>query len=167
MPQRGADLLTGGDAGYGVYATADGRYMAVAPLEKKFWDLFCDALAHPEWKSKHGLRGAAAAALRRELQELFVGRNQSEWQDFFAGIDCCVTPVLSVAEALEHPHFVARRMAVQADGVTQFAPPLKLSGWVFAVERAAPSPGEHGTEVLRESGFSADEIRELQEASII
>ena len=167
VPQRGADLLTGGDAGYGVYATADGRYMAVAPLEKKFWDLFCDALAHPEWKSKHGLRGAAAAALRRELQELFVGRNQSEWQDFFAGIDCCVTPVLSVAEALEHPHFVARRMAVQADGVTQFAPPLKLSGWVFAVERAAPSPGEHGTEVLRESGFSADEIRELQEASII
>jgi alpha-methylacyl-CoA racemase len=137
VPQRGADLLTGGDAGYGVYATADGRYMAVAPLEKKFWDLFCDALARPEWKSKHALRGAAAAALRRELEALFASRNQAEWQDFFTGVDCCVTPILNVAEALEHPQFVARRMAVQAHGVTQFAPPLKLSGWVFAVERVS------------------------------
>ena len=75
--------------------------------------------------------------------------------------------MLSVAEALALPQFVARGMTVQADGVTQFAPPLKLSGWVFAVERAAPSPGEHAAEVLRESGFSTDEIRGLQQASII
>jgi alpha-methylacyl-CoA racemase len=60
--------------------------------KRKFWDLFCDALARPEWKSKHALRGAAAAALRRELEALFASRNQAEWQDFFTGVDCCVTP---------------------------------------------------------------------------
>ncbi len=167
VPQRGADILSGGDAGYGVYATADGRYMAVAPLEKKFWDLFCDALQRPDWKARHAARGQAAAALRRELKGLFASRQQSEWRDFFAGVDCCVTPVLSVAEALEHPQFVARGMAVHADGVTQYAPPLKLSRWVFAVERAAPAPGEHGQEVLREAGFSAAEIRGLQQAAVI
>jgi alpha-methylacyl-CoA racemase len=65
VPQRGADLLSGGDAGYGVYATADGRYMAVAPLEKKFWDIFCAALGRPEWKARHAARGAAAVRLAR------------------------------------------------------------------------------------------------------
>ncbi len=167
LPARGAGLLSGGDAGYGVYATADGRYMAVAPLEQKFWRIFCDALGHPEWKALHGARGVAAAALRRELEELFASRSQAAWCDFFAGVDCCVTPVLGVAEALEHPHFLARGMAVRADGVTQYAPPVKLSGWVFAVERGAPSPGEHSEEILRQSGFTAREILALQAASVI
>jgi len=72
-----------------------------------------------------------------------------------------------VAEALEHPQFQARGMTVQADGLTQYAPPVKLSGWVFAVDRAAPSPGEHSEEILRESGFGEDEIAALQAASVI
>ena len=167
VPARGGDILSGGDAGYGVYATADGRYMAVAPLEQKFWQVFCEALGRPDWQARHGARGAAAAALRRELVELFASRSQAYWRDFFANVDCCVTPVLDVAEALEHPQFRARGMVVQADGLTQYAPPVKLSGWVFAVDRAAPSPGEHSEEILRESGFGEQEIAALKAASVI
>lgn len=167
VPARGGDILSGGDAGYGVYATADGRYMAVAPLEQKFWQVFCEAIGRPDWQARHGARGAAAAALRRELVELFASRSQAYWRDFFANVDCCVTPVLDVAEALEHPQFRARGMVVQADGLTQYAPPVKLSGWVFAVDRAAPSPGEHSEEILRESGFGEQEIAALQAGSVI
>jgi len=167
VPARGGDILSGGDAGYGVYATADGRYMAVAPLEQKFWQVFCEAIGRPDWQARHGARGAAAAALRRELVELFASRSQAYWRDFFANVDCCVTPVLDVAEALEHPQFRARGMVVQADGLTQYAPPVRLSGWVFAVDRAAPSPGEHSEEILRESGFGEQEIAALKAASVI
>ena len=167
LPERGRDLLTGGDPGYGVYATADRRYMAVAPLEKKFWDVFCAALERPDWKPLHAARGAIALALRGEIETLFASRTQVDWSNFFADIDCCVTPVLAVAEALEHAHFVARQMAVHADGVVQYAPPVKLSGWVFAVERAAPAAGEHGEEILREAGFAASEIIAMRAASII
>jgi crotonobetainyl-CoA:carnitine CoA-transferase CaiB-like acyl-CoA transferase len=164
---RGGDMLSGGDAGYGVYATADGRYMAVAPLEEKFWLLFCDTLGRADWKSRHNARGAAASALRGELETLFASRTQAEWTDLFAGVDCCVTPVLNVAEALEHPQFVARGMALVADGVTQYAPPVKLSGWDFSVERPAPSPGEHCDEILRQSGFGDEEIAMLRERRIV
>ena len=164
---RGGDMLSGGDAGYGVYATADGRYMAVAPLEEKFWHLFCDTLGRPGWKSRHNLRGAAAVALRAELATLFASRTQSEWSALFAGVDCCVTPVLNVAEALEHPQFVARGMSVVADGVTQYAPPVKLSGWEFFVERPAPSPGEHCIEILRQAGYSDQEITSLRDNSVV
>lgn len=79
----------------------------------------------------------------------------------------CVTPVLDAAEALAHPQFVARGMAVQADGVTQCAPPLKMSDWRFVVERAAPTPGEHGDEILREAGYAAAEIADLRKAAIV
>ena len=43
-PARGADLLTGGHANYASHRTADDRYLAVAALEEKFWQLFCDAV---------------------------------------------------------------------------------------------------------------------------
>ena len=167
VPARGSDLLSGGDAGYAVYATADGRYMAVAPLESKFWQIFCRVLGRPEWEVLHGARGEQAVILRRQVAEIFASRSQAEWCEVFAAVDCCVTPILNVAEALEHPQFVARGMAVRADGVTQYAPPVKMSNWVFAVERPAPAPGEHGTEILREAGYRAEEIADLERRSVI
>ncbi len=167
VPERGNDLLTGGDAGYAVYETADRRYMAVAPLERKFWQIFCRTLGHPEWETLHGARGEQAADLRRQLTKIFASRSQAEWSEVFAAADCCVTPILTLAEALAHPQFVARGMVVSAGGVVQYAPPLKMSEWRFCVERSAPSAGEHNREILSEAGLSADEIDELVAESVI
>jgi len=167
VPPRGLDLLSGGNAGYGVYQTADGRYMAVAPLEKKFWDIFCAALGRLDWQARYGARGEAAKSLRAELAAVFASRDQKTWSQFFAEIDCCVTPVLDVSEALAHPHFAARGMSVHADGVTQYAPPLKLSNWAFAVDRVAPTPGEHSEEILRQAGYTPAEIAAFSDAAVI
>lgn len=167
LAERGSDLLSGGDAGYGVYATADARYMAVAPLEEKFWHRFCDTIGRAEWKPLHGVRGPAAAALRAELAALFATRTQAQWSALFADADCCVTPVLDVSEALLHPQFAERGMSVLADGVTQLAPPIKLSGWQFEVERGAPAAGEHSAEILREVGYSEAEIASLRDEYVI
>lgn len=164
---RGDDMLTGGDPAYGVYATSDGRYMALAALEEKFWVVFCEALGRPDLKTRHGLRGEAAECLRGELTAIFLTGTQAHWSALFADADCCVTPVLDVGEALAHPHFLARRMAVQADGVTQFAPPVKLSGWEFSVRRNAPSAGEHSAEILRESGYTEVDIAALRARAVI
>jgi len=164
VPPRGADMLTGGEASYGVYATADGRYMAVAPLEEKFWRIFCETVGHPEWIAR---RGGAAAALRRELEALFAGHPQSYWNTLFARADCCVTPVLSVGEALAHPQFVARGMTARSAGFRQYAPPVKLSGWQFAVERPAPQPGAHNAEILGEAGYDAADIERLLAANVV
>ncbi|WGG52204.1 CaiB/BaiF CoA transferase family protein [Rugamonas sp. DEMB1] len=117
--QPGRDLLTGGVPCYTVYKTSDARYMAVGALELKFWQACCDVLGRPDLKTRHwqlGQRvgGADAMALRAELDAVFAGRTQAEWSALFGAADCCVTPVLRTAEALEHPLFRARGMARRA-----------------------------------------------------
>ena len=165
LPARGDDLLTGGHANYGVYRTQDGKYMAVAPLEEKFWRLFCDAIGRSELKARYA--ETATPELRRELETLFASRPQADWVALFDAVDCCVTPVLSLDEALEHPQMRARAMSLTADGMTQYAPPFKISGWSFAVEKLAPAPGEHTDEILSELGYDAEQIASLRKSRIV
>lgn len=165
LPQRGSDLLTGGHANYGVYRTQDGKYMAVAPLEEKFWVLFCDAVNRPDLKTRY--TETATPELRRELEQLFAGRPQSEWAALFSPVDCCVNPVLTLPEALDHPQTRARGMAVTADGMTQYAPPFRISGWHFSVAHVAPKPGEHTDAVLADAGYGPEEIAALRKSRIV
>lgn len=106
----GAELLTGGVPCYSVYRTADGRYMAVGALELKFWQTCCDVLQRPDLKSRHWqlgqqVGGLDAMAVKAELAALFACHTLAEWSTRFGAADCCVTPVLSTAEALQHPLF--------------------------------------------------------------
>jgi alpha-methylacyl-CoA racemase len=166
-PPRGADLLSGGVPCYGVYATADGRHMAVGALEEKFWHLLCDTLGCPGLKP-HGLSfGASGAQAREELARIFAGRTQAEWVDVFDRIDCCVTPVLTIAESLDNEQLQARGMVVEAEGMPQFAPPFRISEYAFAVERPAPAPGEHSDEILRAAGYADADIGNLRAQGII
>ena len=102
---RGEDWLTGGWPCYGVYATADGRFLAVGALEAKFWHVLCDALDKPHLKLLGCTEGVVGLRVRKELADCLAARTLAHWTDFFDGIDCCVTPVLTLAEAREHRLF--------------------------------------------------------------
>ena len=103
------------------------------------------------WRSRRATRDRACA---RELETIFGAAPLAHWRERFAGVDCCVTPILTLDEALEDPQFTARGMVVrQPDGSRQYAPPFKMSGCEFAVAREAPAQGEHTVEVLRDAGY--------------
>jgi crotonobetainyl-CoA:carnitine CoA-transferase CaiB-like acyl-CoA transferase len=156
---RGADLLTGGVPCYGVYATQDGRYLAVGALESKFWRVLCEALDRPDLIAGQLSTGHAGALVRQQLAAVFAQRTQAQWIERLADIECCVSPVLSLDESLADAQVRARDMIVSgADGIRQYAPPFRLSGHAFAITRSAPAQGEHSVEILREAGFSAEEI---------
>jgi crotonobetainyl-CoA:carnitine CoA-transferase CaiB-like acyl-CoA transferase len=117
----GRELLTGGEACYNTYRCADGRDLAVGSLEAKFWDALCDAIGHPKLKPYHWSRGqipgdAGALEAIAMMQELIATRTQAAWLHLLAEVDCCVTPILTVAEALEHPLFKARGMVESVSG---------------------------------------------------
>lgn len=102
---RGEDWLTGGWPCYGVYATADGRFLAVGALEAKFWQVLCDALDKPHLKPLGCTEGVVGLRVRKELADCLAAHTLAHWTNFFDDIDCCVTPVLTLAEAREHRLF--------------------------------------------------------------
>jgi crotonobetainyl-CoA:carnitine CoA-transferase CaiB-like acyl-CoA transferase len=162
VPRIGEGTLTGALACYGLYATADGRQLAVGALERKFWDGLCSRIARPELAALHRSGDAAIEArLRAELTALFGSQPLAHWAALFADVPACVTPVLRLDETLAHPHFRARGMAPAA-ALPQLGCPVRMTGFEPGTPRAAPTPGQHSDEVLAEAGFDAPAIQALR-----
>ena len=163
----GADALSGGLACYGQYRTQDGRYLAIAALEPKFWETLCRRLDRPDLLPLHRDGDPAQQErVRRELQALIGARPLAHWLGLLDDADCCVSPVLKLAESLAHPQFAARGMPRHADHgaygrTAHIASPVKMSGFRFAIHRQAPLPGEHTDQILREAGYTEPDIASL------
>jgi alpha-methylacyl-CoA racemase len=103
-PTPGGDLVTGGTPRYQVYRTSDGRYLACAPLEQKFWANFLQVLQAP-----HLLDDAAdPRGIQQAVAEIIGRRSADDWLQRFAGVDACVSVVKSLQEAVDTPHFRER-----------------------------------------------------------
>lgn len=168
----GGDTLSGALACYGQYRTQDGRYLAVAALEPKFWNTLCRRLDRPDLIALHRDDSAAQQAhVKGELQSLFGSRPLAHWVELLEGADCCVSPVLTLSDSLAHPHFNARGMVhharheVYGPGA-HIASPVKMSGFQFAIHRQAPLPGEHTDQILREAGYDDAGIASLTERGV-
>lgn len=109
-PRAGEDLLNGGLPCYNLYATADGRHLAVGALEFKFWKTACEVFERPAWIERHWQRGQTPgspenAALCADVAALVATRPLAYWTKRFEHADACVTPVLTLEEAQAHPLF--------------------------------------------------------------
>jgi len=165
---RGRDLLTGGVPCYGIYGTQDGRWLAIGALEDKFWRALCSLLDRPDLIPHAFAFDDEGTRVRRELESVFGAAPLAYWEERFGGVDACVTPILTLDEALEDRQFAAREMVVrQPDGSRQYAPPFKVSGHDFAIVREAPAQGEHTIDVLREAGYDEAAIATLASAGAI
>jgi len=132
-PRAGEDLLNGGLPCYNVYATSDGRHLAVAAFEFKFWQAACAVFERPDWADRHWQRGetpgsAESVALRAEVAVLVASRSLTDWTQRFESADACVTPVLTLDEAQTHPLFAsAQRVqpwtAIQVSGMSRQVEP--------------------------------------------
>lgn len=162
-PQLGREMLNGGSF-YDYYRTADGRYFAVGSLEPQFAQLFFDALGHPQWLGEALSPPGEQEALKLKIAKVFAQHNFDYWQAQFSELDCCCDPVLSFAQACEHPHFIERGMLQQVamgeQRLTQLAPAVKFSTSNRA-SVAGAKLGEHTQTVLLEAGFTEAEIKRL------
>ena len=164
---RGDDLLTGGVPCYAVYETRDGRWLAVGALEAKFWRALCRTIGREDLVAAQFATGEAGERAREALAAVLATRKRDEWTSVFAGVDCCVSPVLTFAEALADPQFTARGMVRGVEGARAFAPPFALTPPVERPMREAPAHGEHGRDVLREAGYDAAAIDALVEVGAV
>jgi len=160
--ERQANVLDGGAPFYGVYRCADGKWVAVGALEPQFFAALVDKLGLAAGAFADRWNPGVWPAMRATFAAAFAERRRDEWAALFADSDACVTPVLDLDEAPRHPHAVARRAFVDADGAPQPAPAPRFSRTPPEIARPAARPGEHGEEILREHGFSAAQIDALK-----
>ncbi len=166
------DMLTGKLPCYNIYETADKRFMAIAVLEFKFWKRFCEALGKEDLITEYLKTGEVATKTHEELSAIFKTKTLSEWIEHFKDIDCCVSPVLTMEEAIKNEQAKSRNIVFTKEhsiegSVTQFNLPLKFSNFQFEIERNAPMHGQHTEEILTDLGYSQDKIKDLKAKKII
>jgi alpha-methylacyl-CoA racemase len=146
--RRGSNLLDGGAHFYRTYECAAGGYVAVGAIEPQFYALL---------RQKAGLGDPAFDAqmdpgrwpeLTSRLQEIFLTKTREEWCAIFDGSDACVTPVLTLSEAAEHPHLAARQTLVSRDGLVQPAPAPRFSRTHSAIQGPPAQPPVSVDDVL-------------------
>jgi crotonobetainyl-CoA:carnitine CoA-transferase CaiB-like acyl-CoA transferase len=154
-PTPGGDLVTGGSPRYQIYRTLDGRFVAAAPLEDKFWANFLQAIEAPATLEQDA---GSPAATRAEVQRRIGAQTAAHWAARFAGRDLCCSIVPTLREALDDPHFAARGLfdhTLLGDGVAPMpALPVPVDAALrgAAQERAAPRLGEANGDY----GFGSD-----------
>jgi alpha-methylacyl-CoA racemase len=134
---RGENLLDGGAPFYDTYRTADGGFMAVGAIEPPFYAALLAGLELAGAELPGQFDRAGWPQLRETFAARFAERTRAAWTAVFAGLDACVAPVLSPAEAPEHPHNRARRTFVEVDGVAQPAPAPRFGRTPAAEPRPA------------------------------
>lgn len=150
--QRGVGPLNGGLPCYGLYRCADGRQIAIAALEPKFWLGFCAAVGRDELGT-HGYDKAA----RAELEALFRTRSRDEWVALGRAHDVCLEPVWEGDELFSDPQHVAR-------GVFVDVPDPRLPGGVL---RTLRTPLRLGPPALTPApGLGADTREELAKTAL-
>lgn len=159
---HGTEVLTGGIAPYNTYATKDGRAVALAALEPKFWITFAKHAGIPA-SLDDLLPGPHQAASKARLAALFAEKTLAEWIAWSDGKDCLLEPVLTPAEAVADAHLNARRMfPSQGERRTMRSPVTSPD----AILGSGPRAGEHTREILRDAGLDEAEIAALIDAKV-
>lgn len=149
--QRGSNLLDGGAHHYNTYQCADERWISIGPLEPKFYSEFLQIVGlADDARFAHVADSERWPELKSVLEALFLSKKSSYWCDLLEGTDCCFAPVLTLSEASQHPHNMARGVFETHDGCIQPAPAPRFSRTPGGVRRSPPKPGQHTQEVLQD-----------------
>ena len=163
---RGTNLLDTGAWYYDVYECADGEYISLGSLEPQFFAEMVDMMGIDAGGIDQNDR-AGGPEMRTRLAAAVKAKTRAEWCEILEGSDVCFAPVLSLAEAPEHPHNKARGTFVEVGGAVQPGPAPRFSRTPAQIARPAPHPGQHTAEVLADWGFSADAVAALRSSGAV
>jgi alpha-methylacyl-CoA racemase len=167
LPARGAELLTGGIAAYQSYRTKDDQAVTLGALEPKFLQRFCQATGLDADLSAL-IPGPHQPALAEKFAAVFGAKTRDEWAAFNQQHDCCVEPVLRPDELLADPQLSARGAFLETEvsgcKIGQYRTPVTPRDLTPA---PAPAQGEHSDAILREAGFSEEEVAALRAGRVV
>lgn len=163
--ERGSNFLDTGAHYYECYETADGKYVAIAPVEPQFYRellILVGLAAEPDFKIQNDPRSWPAQ--KAKFEALFLSRTRDEWCKLLEHTDACFAPVLSMEEAPAHPHNQARGTFVTVDGVVQPAPAPRYSRTQVATPVPLSTDNAAAQRILTEIGYASTDFGRLQQA---
>ena len=144
------ERTTGGSAFYQIYATRDGRHIALGGQEMKFVHALLEALGRADLAPlcERG-PGAHQAPLIAFLKETFLSRTREEWDRWLSGLDICYGVVNTLPEALADPHLVARGdLVTDALGRRHIAPAIRFREEPSRPNLVEPALGAHNSALI-------------------
>lgn len=153
VEKRPPDIKTernlGGAAFYQIYATLDGRHVALGGQEPKFIRNLLNALGREDLIPicEQG-PGAHQKVVIDYFKTLFKTKTQADWIEWFKTLDVCFAPVKNVREAFDDPHAHARGMVlIDERGREHIASPIRFTHEPGEPNLTIPELGEHNHEV--------------------
>ncbi len=160
---RGTNLLDTGSHFYDTYETADGLHVSLGSIEPQFYaELLRLSGLGEQADLPSQLDRSQWPAMKGRVAAIMKSKTRAEWCELMEGSDVCFAPVLTMAEAAEHPHNVHRKTYVEVAGVTQPAPAPRFSRTEPAIQGPPAYAGEHTDAVLKDFGFSDGEVAALK-----
>ena len=126
--ERGVNMLDSGAHFYDTYETSDGKWISLGSIEPQFYALLLEKTgleADPEFAQQ--MNPALWPPLKERMAALILTKTRAEWSAVMDGTDICFAPVLSLKEAPQHPHNLARGTFVEDGGMVQPAPAPRFS----------------------------------------
>ncbi len=163
--EPGVNMLDGGAPFYDTYECADRKWVSVGSIEPQFYALLrqhAGVADDPAFDAQHDR--AAWPKLKARLATIFRTRTRDEWSAVMEMTDVCFAPVLSMAEAPQHPHNVARETFVEIGGAIQPAPAPRYSATKTATPFPAPKAGADTVSILASLGYDKGRIEALKAA---
>ena len=167
VDERGSNRLDGGAPFYSVYETADGQFISIGALEPQFYAELVRLTGVEEISEADRWDRSSWPRMRERFAELIRTRTRQEWCDVLERSDACFAPVLSMAEAPDHPQNAARATFVEVEGLVQPGPAPRFSRTPGAVGRPPPYAGQQTDEALADWGLDESEIVRLRAAGAI
>ncbi len=173
-PERGTNLLDSGAHFYDTYETSDAEYVSIGSIEPQFYAQLLELSglgsaddATGAGDLPHQMDREQWPAMKERLTAIFKMKTRDEWCEVMEHTDVCFAPVLSLAEASEHPHNVERATFIERNGVIQPAPAPRFSRTVAEIQRPPAHAGQHTDEVLAQFGLDADRIAALRSSGAV
>jgi alpha-methylacyl-CoA racemase len=165
--ERGTNRLDTGAHFYEVYETSDGGYIGVGAIEPQFYAELIRLMGLADTDMPGQNDRPQWPAMKERFAGVFATKTRKEWEEIFAGSDACAAPVLSPAEAPDHPHNRIRGTFTEVAGVVQPSPSPRFSATPGSIRRPPPNPGQYGDEALGDWGVDEADIAGLRESGAI
>jgi crotonobetainyl-CoA:carnitine CoA-transferase CaiB-like acyl-CoA transferase len=156
---------------FNYYETGDGKYIAIACMEPRFFANLCRALDCEDLIPYH-TDSQKADEIASVFKQRFLTKTSREWFDILSQADVPVSPVNRLDELADDPQVKHRQMILEVDTpdkskIRQAGISIKLSDTPGSIRNTGAKPGENTEQILKELGYSQEDIRQLKKENVI